>query len=85
MTSRPRIRIRRDPGRPGGLRTWKYPGWAWRCDCCETGGRASTWSRVRGEPRTPAYNRAIAAVNRHLRERHRDAHYAYVLRKRATP
>jgi len=84
VDDRPRIRIRYSPARPRGLRTWAHPGYAWRCDCCQTGGRASAWSRVRGEPRTRAFPRVITAVDRHLQARHRDAHYAYGLRKKAT-
>ncbi|GHG97323.1 hypothetical protein ACFORH_42710 [Amycolatopsis roodepoortensis] len=77
------IRVRRSPARAGGLRWGGYPGWAWRCPCCQTGGRASSWSQVRKTSRLSAFERVIRAVNKHLRDRHRDEHFAYVLRKAA--
>ncbi len=78
-----RIRIKHSPGRAGGLRWSRYPGWTWNCPCCDTGGRASTWSQVRRTTRIPAFTRVITAVDKHLRDRHRDDHFAYVLREAA--
>jgi len=78
-----RIEIRWSPGCISALRWGGYPGWTWRCPCCDTGGRASNWSQVRRTTRIPAFQRVLAAVDRHLRDRHRLEHAAYIVRKEA--
>ncbi|GAA1030755.1 MULTISPECIES: hypothetical protein [Amycolatopsis] len=77
-----RIRIRRSPGNPNGLRWGRHPGYRWHCPCCDTGGRVSSWSQVRrGELRTDTFQRVIANVDEHLRQRHQLDHARYIVRE----
>lgn len=75
-----KILVRRSPGNPDGLRWARADGWAWRCPCCDTGGRASWWSHRRGgSAKVSPFERAIASVDRHLRDRHGLDHARYMV------